>query len=71
MPKRTQISDYQKITRADDLERIVKDKRVGKRANKKKQIQRNRHYEKTLLRNLQRRGIEEAGFEDWEDETMD
>ncbi|MEL7020793.1 MAG: hypothetical protein AAGK47_04245 [Bacteroidota bacterium] len=59
MPRRTQISDFKKIKRADDLERIVKDKRVNKRANKQKRSQRNRHYEKTLLRNLKRYGIDE------------
>jgi hypothetical protein len=59
MAKRTQISDFQKIQQADDLERIVKDKREHKRANKKKRSQRNRHYEKALLRNLQRYGLEE------------
>lgn len=59
MAKRTQISDYKKIERAEDLERIVKDKRVDKRANKKKQIQRNRHYEKALLRNFRKYGHEE------------
>ena len=59
MAKRTQISDFQKIEKADDLERIVKDKRVDKRANKKKRSQRNRHYEKVLLRNLQKYGYDE------------
>lgn len=53
MPKRTQIADFQKIERADDLERIVKDKRVAKRASKQKRSQRNRHYERTLLRHYQ------------------
>ncbi len=56
MAKRTQISDFQKIQKADDLERIVKDKREHKRANKKKRSQRNRHYEKALLRNFQKYG---------------
>ena len=43
---------FKKIEKAEDLERIVKDKRVGKRANKQKRAQRNRHYTKVLLRKL-------------------
>jgi hypothetical protein len=31
--KRTQIQDFEKIEQAKDLEDLVKDKRVGKRAN--------------------------------------
>ena len=50
--KRTQIKDFEKIEQAKDLEDLVKDKRVGKRANKKKVIRRNRHYGKDLLRHL-------------------
>ena len=34
--KRTQIQDFEKIDQAKDLDDIVKDKRTGKRANKKK-----------------------------------
>lgn len=52
MSKRTQITDYRKVESADDLERLVKDKRSGKRANKEKGKRRNRHYTKTLLRHL-------------------
>lgn len=52
MSKRTQISDYEKIGKAEDLNRLVKDKRADKRANKKKGKRRNRHYTKTLLRHL-------------------
>ncbi len=37
----------------------MKDKREHKRANKKKRSQRNRHYEKALLRNLRKYGLEE------------
>ena len=33
--KRTQIQDFEKIDQAKDLDDIVKDKRTGKRANKK------------------------------------
>ena len=50
--KRTQIQDFGKIEQAKDLEDLVKDKRVGKRANKKKANRRNRHYGKDLLRHL-------------------
>ena len=50
--KRTQIQDFEKIEQAKDLEDLVKDKRIGKRANKKKANQRNRHYGKNLLRHL-------------------
>jgi len=50
--KRTQIQDFDKIEQAKDLEDLVKDKRVGKRANKKKANRRNRHYGKDLLRHL-------------------
>ena len=50
--KRTQIQDFEKIEQAKDLEELVKDKRVGKRANKKKAHRRNRHYGKNLLRHL-------------------
>jgi len=31
--KRTQIQDFEKIEQAKDLEDLVKDERVGKRAN--------------------------------------
>jgi len=50
--KRTQIQDFEKIEQAKDLEDLVKDKRVGKRTNKKKADRRNRHYGKDLLRHL-------------------
>ena len=50
--KRTQIQDFEKIEQAKDLEDLVKDKRVGKRANKKKANRRNRHCGKDLLRHL-------------------
>ncbi len=52
MPKRTQIKDYHRIEKPEDLERIVKDKRSGKRATKSKSKRRNRHYTKTLLKHL-------------------
>lgn len=50
--KRTRIDDYAKIDHADDLEKVVRDKRKGKRANKKKAKRRDRHYQKTLLKHL-------------------
>ncbi|MEM1214953.1 MAG: hypothetical protein AAGJ82_04675 [Bacteroidota bacterium] len=50
MAKRTQITDADKIERVEDVERLVKDKRTGKRANKQKAKQRQRHYVKTMLR---------------------
>ena len=50
--KRTQISDFKKIQKADDLDEVVKDKREGKRAGKKKAKRRNRHYQKQLLKHL-------------------
>jgi len=59
MPRRTQIKDFRKIENAADIKRMVKDKRVDKRANKKKIVQRNRHYEKTLMRNFRIYGSEE------------
>lgn len=48
--KRTQIKDFEKIEMASDLTEIVKDKRKEKRANKSKANRRNRHYEKSLLK---------------------
>jgi hypothetical protein len=59
MPKRTQIEDFRKIEKAEDLERIVKDKRIEKRANKQKRSQRNRHYTKVLLRKLKNHRLED------------
>ena len=52
MPRRTQIKDFEKVEKARDLERVVNDKRSGKRASKQKEKRRNRHYSKTLLRHL-------------------
>ena len=50
--KRTQMQDFLEIEQAEDLQRIVKDKRKGKRANKRKAKRRNRHYQKSLLKHL-------------------
>ncbi|MEM6830903.1 MAG: hypothetical protein AAF551_10345 [Bacteroidota bacterium] len=52
VPKRTQIGDFKRIEKSDDLERIVKDKRTDKRASKEKGKRRNRHYTKALLKHL-------------------
>ncbi|MEO0727929.1 MAG: hypothetical protein AAFZ63_25510 [Bacteroidota bacterium] len=51
MAKRTQIKDAHQVQTVEDLDRLVKDKRTGKRANKRKAKQRQRHYVKTMLRN--------------------
>lgn len=47
--RRTRIQDYKKVDKADDLERIVNDKRKNKRASKKKGTRRNRRYQNKLL----------------------
>lgn len=47
--RRTRIQDYKKVDKADDLERIVNDKRKNKRASKKKGTRRNRRYQNILL----------------------
>lgn len=51
MPRRTQVNKTENIEKANDFEREVVDKRFGKRANEKKK-RRNRHYVKTMLRNM-------------------
>ncbi|NBO61935.1 MAG: hypothetical protein EBU82_13395 [Flavobacteriia bacterium] len=45
MPKRTSINDVRELSDLNDLNLIVTDKRVAKRANAKKE-RRNRHYAK-------------------------
>ena len=52
MGKRTQIKSYREVELAEDIEKVVVDKRTAKRANKKKAKRRNRHYSKTILRHL-------------------
>ena len=47
--RRTRIQDYKEVDKADDLERIVNDKRRNKRASKKKGTRRNRRYQNKLL----------------------
>lgn len=49
VPKRTSINDVQSLTDLNDLKLIVKDKRVDKRADAKKE-RRNRHYVKVLIK---------------------
>jgi hypothetical protein len=57
--KRTQIEDYEKIEKAGDLEKVVRDKRKGKRASKEKAKRRNRHYQKILLKHLTQKHSDE------------
>lgn len=47
--KRTSLSDVRELTDLNDLQQIVKDKRVAKRADAKKE-RRNRHYVKVLIK---------------------
>jgi len=49
MPKRTSINDVRELSDLNDLNLIVKDKRVDKRANAKRE-RRNRHYVKVLIK---------------------
>lgn len=49
MPKRTSINDVRELSDLNDLKLIVKDKRVAKRADAKKE-RRNRHYVKVLIK---------------------
>ena len=49
MPKKTSINDVRVLSDLDDLKLIVKDKRVAKRADAKKE-RRNRHYVKVLIK---------------------
>jgi len=48
MPKRTSPKQIKALTDLDNLDKIVIDKRRGKRANAKKE-RRNRHYTKLLI----------------------
>lgn len=50
--RRTQTQDYKGIELANDLERVVNDKRHSKRASKKKAIRRNRRYKNNLMSHL-------------------
>ena len=50
--RRTSTDDYKNIERAKDLEWVVFDKRLIKRANKKKATRRNRRYKNNLMNHL-------------------
>ena len=50
--RRTSTDDYINIERAKDLEWVVFDKRLIKRANKKKATRRNRRYKNNLMNHL-------------------
>ena len=50
--RRTRVKDFNKIEQAKDLEILVKDKRVAKRATKKNAVRRNRRYKNNLLSHL-------------------
>ena len=52
--RRTRTQDFEKIEQAVDMERVVKDKRYLKRANKKKATRRNRRYKNTLISHLKK-----------------
>jgi hypothetical protein len=62
MPKRTSINDVKQIEDLNDLDRIVKDKRNGKRADAKKE-RRNRHYVKLLIKHQLKQGQDGAGHQ--------
>ncbi|MBM3165606.1 MAG: hypothetical protein FJZ80_09130 [Bacteroidetes bacterium] len=49
MPKRTSINDVRELSDLNDLNLIVTDKRVDKRASAKRE-RRNRHYVKILIK---------------------
>lgn len=49
MPKRTSINDVKEFEDLNDLKLIVKDKRVAKRTDAKKE-RRKRHYVKVLIK---------------------
>jgi hypothetical protein len=49
VPKRTSLNDVSELSDLNDLKLIVKDKRVAKRADAKKE-RRNRHYVKVLIK---------------------
>jgi len=59
MARRTNMEDYNEVQKADDLDRIVRDKRQRKRATKQKVKQRNRRYGKRMLSKLLQFGIDE------------
>lgn len=54
MARRTSLNDANLIDQAQDLERIVKDKRAQSRANNAKARRRQRRYKKKLIAELPR-----------------
>jgi len=56
--KRTSQTHHDLLTKAEDIEGIVQDKREGKRASKQKAVQRNRRYEKRMLSHMGREGCQ-------------
>ncbi len=60
MPKRNSPQDVAVLADLNHLADIVVDKRLGKRAEAKKN-RRNRHYEKQFIRNALRDGLAEEG----------
>ena len=63
--RRTQIQDFEKIDQAKDLDDLVKDKRTGKRANKKKAKRRNRYYGSTLITAFKENHASQQDLEPW------
>jgi hypothetical protein len=59
MPRRTSISDADRIDTADDLQDIVHDKREAWRAGSTKARRRQRRYTGLLTRELLKRGVTE------------
>jgi len=59
MARRTNMEDYDKVQKAEDLDRIVRDKREQKRATKQKAKQRNRRYGKRMLNQLRQFGMDD------------
>lgn len=64
MTKRTTPSDAEGVSVADDMQRIVKDKREGWRASSTKARRRQRRYTKLLVEHLMRTGGEVADPDD-------
>lgn len=54
MPRRTRIEDAREVSEADDLGRVIRDKRAGWRAGAARGRRRNRRYEKRLTDHLTR-----------------
>lgn len=54
MPRRTRTDDAQDVERADDLNRVVQDKRAGRRADAARGRRRNRRYQNRLTHMVKR-----------------